>query len=108
MQGFISSLLARYENGNPGITEAVKRKSVDEEDEFHYTEQMQDKGFCVANSDFDPRKGEYKIIPGLLKINKDENLVILQSDLGSGWTCVRNQESLQTGFVPTRCLNISL
>ena len=108
MQGFISSLMSRYENVHPGITEVANRSGMEEDDDFQCTEQIKDKGFCVVNGDFDPNTGKYKRIPGLLKINKNETLVILQHDLGSGWTCVRNQQKLQTGFVPTRYLNISL
>ena len=108
MQGFISSLLSRYENTTTAATEVSRSSSIDEDDEFRCADQIQNSGFCVVKCDFNPDIGEYKNVPGLLKISKAEKLVILQNDFGSGWTCVRNQQTFKTGFVPTRHLSISL
>ena len=107
MQGFVSSLLSRYEEENIPDSRAPNGYSTyEDEDEFQCSEQMKERGACIVKSDFDPKMLKYKSIPGLLKTIKVETLVILQNDLGSGWTCVRNSNTSQTGFVPTNHLNI--
>ena len=110
MQGFISSLVAQYENvpANTAVPNSSACQDSVEDDEFQYSEQMPGKGICRVKCDFDPHKNKYRDTPGLLKIRKDEKLIILQKDLGSGWTCVRNPINRLTGFVPTGSLNMSL
>ena len=105
MQGFVSSLLSRYEEENIHDCRAPVNTSI-YEDEFQYSEQMKERGACIVKSDFNPNASKYKSTPGLLKTEKGETLAILQNDLGSGWTCVRNSNTSQTGFVPTTHLEI--
>ena len=105
MQGFVSSLLSRYEEENIHETRTPVNTST-YEDEFQYSEQMKERGTCIVKSDFNPNASKYKSTPGLLKTEKGDALVILQNDLGSGWTCVRNSNTSQTGFVPTTHLEI--
>ena len=107
MQGFVSSLLSRYEEENIPESRAPNSNSTyEDEDEFQCSEQMKERGACIVKSDFDPKTLKYKSTPGLLKTKKGETLVILQNDLGSGWTCVRNSNTSQTGFVPSNHLEI--
>lgn len=74
-------------------------KSADEEfDEAHDTEF--NNGRCRSLENFDPNK--FSETPGLLNVDKGEELILIQKDLGSGWTCV--QGSHGTGFVPTSLL----
>ena len=40
--------------------------------------------------------------PGLLSVEKGEELLIIQKDLGSGWTCVQSTQA--SGYVPTSIL----
>ena len=105
MQGFVSSLISRYEEENIHDCRAPVNTSI-YEDEFQYSEQMKERGACIVKSDFNPNASKYKSTPGLLKTAKGETLAILQNDLGSGWTCVRNSNTSQTGFVPTTHLEI--
>ena len=108
MTGFVSSLLSRYEVNAATSSEVPNDGNISgDDDEFQCSDEMQGQGFCSVKSDFNPNTFQYKSTPGLLKITKGESLLILQNDLGSGWTCVRNPNNSQTGFVPTRNLNIS-
>merc|ERR1712018_62159 len=102
MQGFVSTLLSRYDN------EASARSgwsndedNVADDDEFKSNEEVKDRGYCVVKTNFNSNTLQYKSTPGLLGITKGEKLLVLQNDLGSGWTCVRNQKTFQTGFVPS-------
>ena len=107
MQGFVTSLLSRYDNENSGTSEAVDDGNKSSNDEsFESNEDIKDKGFCIVKTNFNPNTFQYKSTPGLLGITKGEKLLVLQSDLGSGWTCVRNPNTFQTGFVPSRNLKI--
>lgn len=53
-----------------------------------------------SSEDFD---STFYDMEGLIDVEKGERLSVLQKDLGSGWTCVRNQAG-KTGFVPTTVL----
>ena len=88
------------------LEEQQRNSTYEDEDEFQCSEQMKERGACIVKSDFDPKTLKYKSTPGLLKTKKGETLVILQNDLGSGWTCVRNSNTSQTGFVPSNHLEI--
>ena len=107
MQGFISSLLAQYEQEAQKISLEAKDTTGtgEDEDEFQSSEQMKDQGMCWVKSTFNPYTLEHRSTPDLLEITKNEELIVLQNDFGSGWTCVRNPKTLQTGFVPTSNLN---
>ena len=106
MQGFVSSLLSRYDNDKSTTPVGVDSDAniEDNEDDFESNEEVKDQGFCLVKSNFNPNTFQYKSTPGLLGITKGEKLLVLQKDLGSGWTCVRNQNTHQTGFVPSRNL----
>ena len=43
--------------------------------------------------------------PGVMRVAEGERLSVLQRDLGSGWTYLRNGQGA-TGFVPTSALSI--
>jgi hypothetical protein len=108
MKGFISSLLSRYEGEESKSSEVINDGSMSgDDDEFQCSEEMKDQGICSVKTNFNPNTFQYKSTPGLLKITTGETLLVLQNDLGSGWTCVRNPKTSQTGFVPTRNLIIS-
>ena len=107
MQGFVSNLLSRYDNeASARSAWSDDRDDEADDDEFKSSEEVKDQGYCVVKSNFNPNTFQYKSTPGLLGITKGERLLVLQNDLGSGWTCVRNQNTFQTGFVPSRNLNI--
>ena len=107
MQGFVTSLLSRYENEISSAPKAVDDANKSSNDEsFGSNEDIKDRGFCIVKSNFNPNTFQYKSTPGLLGITKGEKLLVLQNDLGSGWTCVRNPNTFQTGFVPSRNLKI--
>ena len=107
MKGFISSLLSQYEGDASKSSEVINDGSMSgEDDEFQCSEEMKGQGFCLVKTNFNPNTLQYKSTPGLLNITTGEKLLVLQNDLGSGWTCVRNLKTSQTGFVPTRNLNI--
>ena len=108
MKGFVSSLLSRYERDESKRSEINNGVSISgDDDEFQCSEEMKDQGSCSVKTNFNPNTFQYKSTPGLLKIATGEKLLVLQSDLGSGWTCVRNPKTLETGFVPTRNLYTS-
>ena len=50
--------------------------------------------------------GDAKRVPGVMRAAAGEGLSVLQRDLGSGWTFVRNGQGA-TGFVPTNALSIN-
>ena len=107
MQGFVTSLLSRYDNEASATSEAVDDGNKSSNDgSFESNEDIKDRGFCIVKTDFNPNTFQYKSTPGLLGITKGEKLLVLQNDSGSGWTCVRNPNTFQTGFVPSRNLKI--
>lgn len=106
MQGFVSSLLSRYDNETNTRPVGIDgdANAADNEEDFESNEEVKDQGLCLVKSNFNPNTFQYKSTPGLLGITKGEKLLVLQKDLGSGWTCVRNPTTHQTGFVPSRNL----
>ena len=46
-----------------------------------------------------------RMMPGVMRVAVGERLSVLQHDLGSGWTYLRNGQGA-TGFVPTNALSI--
>ena len=113
MQGFISSLTARYENLNPPSEhQDTPKEGESDDDEFQSSEQMAnhdaeatESTMCWAIHDFEPMLEGYSDMPGLLRVSKNEVLILIQKDLGSGWACVRSPTRLLTGFVPSHCIN---
>jgi hypothetical protein len=58
------------------------------QNEFAYTDDLPALAHCLAVTNFCPSGGG--VSEGLLVVTAGENLAVLQVDLGSGWTFVRD------------------
>jgi hypothetical protein len=103
MSNYIASTLAaRYSKS--GLNDGVKLYPIGLEmttDDFVEDEATMTVGRCRSLEAFETSR--HLDTPGLLSVQKGEELVIIQKDLGSGWTCVQNQYG-SSGFVPTSLL----
>ena len=73
--------------------------------EAAHSEQLPAVALCRAVKPVDPDGGGGGGGAGRMKVAAGERLSVLQRDLGSGWTYVRNARRA-TGFVPTNALRI--
>ena len=74
------------------------------EDEFDQEENsgIRMVGRCRALEDF--RAFQHEDTSGLIdKVDKGEELIVIQEDLGTGWTCIQTSDG-STGFLPTSIL----
>ena len=75
-------------------------RSVEDEFDEPQNSAIQMTGRCRALEDF--RTSQHEDTAGLIDVDKGQELIVIQEDLGTGWTCI--QCSNGTGFVPTSIL----
>ena len=108
MSNYVENIANRYSRNTLSLPAIESIDSDDENQEFHEVVTVENFNFENDSQNGQKARSVYKFDPstcqdssGLISLDLNEEVIILQSDLGSGWTYVLNTNRQQTGFVPT-------
>ena len=101
MSSYIQTVTARYTKPTDHVTLGPK-KSVEDEFDQEENSAIHMVGRCRALEDF--LASQHEDTSGLIdKVDKGQELIVIQEDLGTGWTCIQTTGG-STGFLPTSIL----
>ena len=95
-------LPTRYYKSNPKLYPIGLEQNYIIDDDFDENQETVEFDFATLNGrcrTLESYNSSQDSNPGILNVEKGEELHIIQRDLGSGYTCVQNTHG--TGFVPT-------